>query len=118
MIYIISEYRTRAIITRSWFETALVYKPQILASKIEEFHCLVHKLSVTLTALQYKPRWRWGKNIQTGCNGTRTVSKSGFFKKRLFLNIEKKQTGQSLVKRSFRTVSQSLATRNSNSLKF
>jgi len=49
------EYRTRAIITRSWFETALDYKPRILEPKIEEFSCLVHKLSVTLTALQYKP---------------------------------------------------------------
>ena len=47
-------YRTRAIITRSWFETALDYKPRILDPKIEEFPCLVHKLSVILTALQYK----------------------------------------------------------------
>ena len=30
--------------------------PQILGSKIEEFSCLVHKLSVILTALQYKPQ--------------------------------------------------------------
>ena len=49
-------YRTRATITRSWFETALNYKPRILDQKIEEFPCLVHKLSVTLTALQYKPQ--------------------------------------------------------------
>ena len=35
-----------AIITCHWFETALNY--------IEEFPCLVHTLSVTLTALQYK----------------------------------------------------------------
>ena len=41
-------YRTRAIIvTRSWFETSLEYKPQILDQKIEEFPYLVHKLSVT-----------------------------------------------------------------------
>ena len=32
----LSEYRTRAIITRSWFETALVYKPRILGLKNEE----------------------------------------------------------------------------------
>ena len=41
----------RAIITSSWFETALDYKPRILQPKIEE-----HKLSATLTALQYKPQ--------------------------------------------------------------
>ena len=53
-------YRTRAIITRSWFETALNYKPRILDPKIEEFPCLLHKLSVTLTALQDKPQWKMG----------------------------------------------------------
>ena len=46
----------RAIVTRSGFETALDYKPRILDPNIEEFPCLVHKLSVTLTALQYKPQ--------------------------------------------------------------
>ena len=35
-------------------ETALDYKPRILDPKIEQFPCLVRKLSVTLTALQYK----------------------------------------------------------------
>ena len=40
------------IITRSRFETVLDYKPWILGSKIEEFTCLVHKMSVILTALQ------------------------------------------------------------------
>ena len=54
------KYRTRAIITRSLFETALDYKPQILGPNIEEFPCLVHKLSVILTALQYKPHWKMG----------------------------------------------------------
>ena len=39
-------YRTRAIITRSRFETALDYKPRILGLKNEEFPFLVHKLSV------------------------------------------------------------------------
>ena len=39
-------YRTRAIIGRSWFEAALVYKPRILGLKNEEFPFLVHKLSV------------------------------------------------------------------------
>ena len=39
-------YRTCAIITRSWLETALVYKPRILGLKNEEFPILVHKLSV------------------------------------------------------------------------
>ena len=34
---------------------ALDYKPEILNPKIEEFPCLVYKLSVTLTDLQYKP---------------------------------------------------------------
>ena len=54
-------YRTHAIITGSWFETALDYKPRILDPKIEEFPCLVHKLSVTLTAPNYKPQWKMGK---------------------------------------------------------
>ena len=49
-------YHTRAIITRSRFETALEYEPRILGSKIEEFPFLVHKLSIILTALQYKPQ--------------------------------------------------------------
>ena len=39
-------YRTRATITRSWSVTALLYKPQILGLKNEEFPFLVHKLSV------------------------------------------------------------------------
>ena len=39
-------YRTRAIIGRSRFEAALVYKPRILGLKNEEFPFLVHKLSV------------------------------------------------------------------------
>ena len=39
-------YRTRAIITRSWSVTALVYKLRILGLKNEEFPFLVHKWSV------------------------------------------------------------------------
>ena len=42
------KYCTRTIITRSWFESALDYNPRILDPKIEEFHCLVHKLSGTI----------------------------------------------------------------------
>ena len=57
---LIYTYRASAIVTRSWFETALDYKSRILGPKIEEFPCLVHKLSVTLTALQYKPQWKMG----------------------------------------------------------
>ena len=49
-------YRTCAIITRSRFETALNYKPRIVDQKIEEFPCLLHKLSVTLSTLDYKPQ--------------------------------------------------------------
>ena len=41
-----SEYRMRAIIGRSRFEAALVYKPRILGLKNEEFSFLVHKLYV------------------------------------------------------------------------
>ena len=33
-----TRYRTRTIITRSWFETALKYKQQILGSKIESIY--------------------------------------------------------------------------------
>ena len=40
------QYRTHAIIGRSRFEAALVYKPRILGLKNEEFPFLVHKLSV------------------------------------------------------------------------
>ena len=47
-----SKYRRSFMATQFWFETALDYKPQILDPQIEEFPCLVHKLSVTLTALQ------------------------------------------------------------------
>ena len=56
-------YRTRAIITRSWFDTVLYYKSRTLDPKIEEFPCWVHKLSVTLTALQYKPLKKLGYRI-------------------------------------------------------
>ena len=42
----------RAIITRSWFETALDLRPT--------FSCWVHKLSVMLTTLNYKPHWKMG----------------------------------------------------------
>ena len=42
----LNTYRTRAIIGRSRFEAALVYKPRILGLKNEEFPFLVHKLSV------------------------------------------------------------------------
>ena len=45
-----SIYRTRAIIGRSLFEAALVYKPRILVLKSEEFSFLVHKLSVIQAA--------------------------------------------------------------------
>ena len=55
-----SKYRRRNIITRSWFETALNHKLRTLDPKIEEFPCLVHKLSVTLTALQYEPQLKMG----------------------------------------------------------
>ena len=40
------EYRKRAIIGRSRFEAALIYKPRILGLINEEFLFLVHKLSV------------------------------------------------------------------------
>ena len=49
----------------------IIFKPQILAPKIEEFPCLVHKLFVILTTLQYKPQVKY---IQAaGYNGARTV---------------------------------------------
>ena len=54
------KYCMCAIITRSWIGTALNYKPQIFCPKIEEFPNSVHKLSVTLTVLQYKPQWKIG----------------------------------------------------------
>ena len=57
------EKTTRAIITRSSFENALICELQILGLQIEEFPILVHKLSVVLTALQYKPQWTMGLKI-------------------------------------------------------
>ena len=45
------KYRTRAIITRSWFETALDYKPRILGPT---FLVYVLKWSVILTSLALK----------------------------------------------------------------
>ena len=50
-------YRTRVIITRSWFETAFDCKPWSFGSKIENFPYLAHKLPLILTALQYKQQW-------------------------------------------------------------
>ena len=47
-------YRTRAIIGRSRFEAAIVYKPRILVLKSEEFPFLVHKLSVIQAAASVK----------------------------------------------------------------
>ena len=48
------DYRTCAIISRSWFEAALVYKPQILSLKNEEFPFLVYKLSAIYDAAKVK----------------------------------------------------------------
>ena len=62
------EYRTSAIITRSWFETALEYKPRILGPT---FLVYVPKWFVILTSLALK---NGVKNVQTaGYNGVRTV---------------------------------------------
>ena len=66
----------RTNITRSWFETILDYKPRILHPKIEEFLCLVYKLSVTNTNRStIETAVKNGvKNIQTaGYNGARAV---------------------------------------------
>ena len=58
----------RAIITRSWFETALDYKPRILGPT---FLVYVLKWSVILTSFYLKDGV---KNIQTaGYIGARTV---------------------------------------------
>ena len=43
--------RTRVIITLSCFETTFNYKPRILDLKMEDFLCLLHKLSLTLGLL-------------------------------------------------------------------
>ena len=60
------KYRMGSIITCPCFETALNYKLLILDQKFEEFPCLVHTLSVTLTALQYKLQWKWDKEYTNG----------------------------------------------------
>ena len=52
-----SIYRTRAILGRSRFEAALIYKPRILDLKNEEFPFLIHKLSVIKPQL----KWNFGK---------------------------------------------------------
>ena len=54
----LTDYSTHAIITHSWFETALDYKPRILGPNIKGFPFIVHKLPIILTALQYKPQWK------------------------------------------------------------
>ena len=46
--------------------SALNYKPRIMGLKMDEFPFIVHKLSVILTALQYKAQWKWGKKY-TSC---------------------------------------------------
>ena len=51
---VIRVYRTRAIISRSRFEAALVYKPRILSLKNEDFPFLVHKLSAIQAAAKMK----------------------------------------------------------------
>ena len=63
-------YRTRAIITRSWFETALDYKPWIL---VPTFLVYVLKWFVILTSLALK---NGVKDIKAaGYNGACTVIK-------------------------------------------
>ena len=53
---------------------ALDYKPQILGPKIEEFSCLIHKLSVLLTALQQTVVKNGVKHVQALVyKGKRTV---------------------------------------------
>ena len=52
-------YRTRAIITRSWFEKVLEFKPWIFSPDFLVLW-LVHKLSAILTTLDYKSHWRRG----------------------------------------------------------
>ena len=68
-------YRTRAIIFRSWFETALDYKTRILGPtflEIEDIPFLVLKWFVILIYLALKNGVR---NIQTaGYSGARTVN--------------------------------------------
>ena len=49
----------RAIITRSWSETAFGYKPGTLGPKIEDFPFLVHEPLYNANRIE-----KWGKNIQ------------------------------------------------------
>ena len=62
----------RAIITRSWFETARKYKPRILGPQIEEFTFLVHKFSVIKFGFSEKAT-KFEKNLR------RTFDKSVVF---------------------------------------
>ena len=71
-------YNPLLIWNHSWFQTARDYKPQILDPNIEEFPCLVHRLSVTLfkhstilTAVK-----NGLKNIQTLCYWCKSIKKS------------------------------------------
>ena len=57
------------IITHTWFETALDYRPFLHAK-----NCLVHKLYLTLTTTILTGVKMGLKNIQTaGCNGMHKV---------------------------------------------
>ena len=53
-------YCSRSIITCSWLITTLIINHEFLAQKLKNFLFLVHKLSVVLIALQYKPQWKMG----------------------------------------------------------
>ena len=67
-------YSMQAIITVSWYETALDYKQWILDPKIEKFPYLVLKLSATVTLWSINHSEKRGKNIKAGSyNGARTV---------------------------------------------
>jgi hypothetical protein len=55
-------YRTRTILTCCWFETALDLKPLLIINSgfYRRLFCLVNKLSLISTALDYKPKWKKG----------------------------------------------------------
>ena len=91
-------YRTLAIITRTWLETALDYKQRILCS-----YFLVYYINcfLILTTLDYLPHLKMGiKNIQAAVfNGPCTVCDVHEFRSYFFLSwIKSKWKQKSIYK--------------------
>ena len=75
--FFIFVYHTRAIIARSWFETALDYKPWILDPKIGEISCLVQIVNNTNHSTCLFGALEFGKKGWTQSPFSSTQKKNG-----------------------------------------